>query len=411
MTPGLIADLTRGLEALDAAHLSRSRRTLESPQGPRVRVDGREFVAFASNDYLGLANHPDVIAAVRDGVARWGAGAGASHLVCGHFAPHAALENELAEFVRPSADARALGFSSGYLANIAILTALVARSDAIFADRLNHACLNDGALLSRAEFIRYPHGGIDALARRLAASTAKRKLIATDAVFSMDGDVAPLPELCALAEAHDAWLVVDDAHGFGVLGEGEESGRGTLAHFGLESERIVYMGTLGKAAGVSGAFVAANPAVIETLLQTARSYVFTTAAPPFIADALRASLAILRRDHARRAHLFALVARFRERMRMSPWALRDSFTPIQPIIVGENAATVELAAELWRRGFWVPAIRPPTVPKGTARLRVSLSASHSLADVDALVDALAELAPRYAREEEESREVSSAGRR
>ena len=209
----------------------------------------------------------------------------------------------------------------------------------------------------------------------------------------MDGDVAPLPALCALAEKHDAWLVVDDAHGFGVLGE---AGRGTLAHFGLESQRIVYMGTLGKAAGVSGAFVAATPAVIETLLQNARSYVFTTAAPPFIAEALRRSVAIIRSDTARREHLFALVARFRERMRALPWALRDSFTPIQPIVVGDNGAAVELAGELWRRGLWVPAIRPPTVPKGTARLRVSISAAHRPADIDALVEALAELAPRFA---------------
>ncbi len=396
MTLGLIADLERGLAALQAAGLKRSRRTLEAAQGARVTVDGRELVAFASNDYLGLARHPVVVAAVRDGAARWGAGAGASHLVCGHFAPHAALEAELAAFVRPSPGAAALTFSSGYLANLAILTALAGRSDAIFADRLNHACLNDGALLSRADFVRYPHGDVATLARRLAMSKAKRKVIATDAVFSMDGDIAPLPELCALAEEHDAWLVVDDAHGFGVLGEGDEGGRGTLAHFGLASERIVYMGTLGKAAGIAGAFVAANPAVIETLVQTARSYIFTTAAPPFVAEALRASLTILRGDRARRAHLFALIACFRKRMRALPFALRDSQTPIQPIVVGANAAAVDLAGELWNRGFWVPAIRPPSVPKGTARLRVALAASHTLADVEALVDALADLAPRFA---------------
>ena len=408
MTLGLIAGLERGLEALDAAGLRRTRRTLESAQGPRVTVDGRELVAFASNDYLGLASHPDIVAAVRDGAVRWGGGAGASHLVCGHFAPHAALETELAEFVRPSAGAKALTFSSGYLANLAILTALAGRSDAIFADRLNHACLNDGALLSRAEFIRYPHRDVAALARRLAASTARRKVIATDAVFSMDGDLAPLPELCALADEHDAWLVVDDAHGFGVLGEGKDAGRGTLAHFGLASERIVYMGTLGKAAGLAGAFVAANPAVIETLVQTARSYVFTTAAPPFVAEALRASLAILRGDGVRRAHLHAVITRFRERMRTLPWALRDSPTPIQPIVVGANAAAVELADELWNRGFWIPAIRPPTVPKGSARLRVSLTAAHALADVDALVDALADLAPRFAPPGSPSRAVHDA---
>jgi 8-amino-7-oxononanoate synthase len=391
----LIVDLERGLAAREAAGLQRIRRTLASPQGARVVVDGGEFVAFASNDYLGLANHPEVVAAARAAAARWGAGAGASHLICGHFAPHAALEIELAAFVRPCAGARALTFSSGYLANLAILTALAGRDDAIFADRLDHACLNDGALLSRAEFVRYPHGDVAALARRLAASKAKRKLIVTDAVFSMDGDLAPLPALCALAEEFDAWLVVDDAHGFGVLGTGENGGRGTLAHFGLASERIVYMGTLGKAAGVAGAFVAAHPAVIETLLQTARSYVFTTAGPPLVAEALRVSLRILRDDAARRAHLFELIARFRSRLDGGPWTLLDSPTPIQPLMVGANAAAVELADALWRRGFWVPAIRPPTVPKGTARLRVALCAAHTREDVDALAAALTELAPAF----------------
>ncbi len=387
----LIAQLARSLAAREGEGLNRSRRTIDSVRGTRVVVDGRELVSFASNDYLGLAHHPDVVAAVRDGALRWGAGAGASHLVCGHFAPHAALEADLAAFVRPCADARALTFSSGYLANLAILTVLAGRGDAIFADRLNHACLNDGALLSRAEFIRYAHGDVAALEGRLAASKAKRKLIATDAVFSMDGDLAPLPALCALAEFHDAWLIVDDAHGFGVLGAGADAGRGTLAHFGLASERIVYMGTLGKAAGVAGAFVAAHPAVIDALVQTARPYIYTTAAPPLQAEALRASLRIIRDDSARHAHLSALIAHFRSRMRKLAWTLSDSQTTIQPLVVGGNAAAVELGGALWDRGFWVPAIRPPTVPKGTARLRITLSAAHSLADVDALLDALAAL--------------------
>jgi len=395
VTSALIADLERGLAAREAAGLQRIRRTLASPQGARVVVDGREVVSFASNDYLGLATHPEVVAAAREGAARWGVGAGASHLICGHFAPHAALEAELAAFARPCAGARALTFSSGYLANLAILTALAGRGDAIFADRLNHACLNDGALLSRAEFVRYPHADAAVLRRCLAASRAKRKLIATDAVFSMDGDLAPLPALCALAEEFDAWLVVDDAHGFGVLGAGENGGRGTLAHFGLASDRIIYMGTLGKAAGVAGAFVAAHPAVIETLIQTARQYVFTTAGPPLVAEALRVSLRILRDDAARREHLFELIDRFRSRLAAGPWALPGSPTPIQPLVVGASAAAVEFADELWRRGFWVPAIRPPTVPKGTARLRVTLSAAHTREDVDALADALAELASAF----------------
>jgi 8-amino-7-oxononanoate synthase len=286
----LIADLERDLGARSAAGLARSRRTIASPQGARVVVDGRALIAFASNDYLGLAGHPDLVGAIRTAASRWGVGAGASHLLAGHFAPHAALEAELAAFVRPCAGAAALTFSTGYLANLAILTALAGRGDAIFADRLNHACLNDGALLCGANFVRYPHADVTRLRERLATTTVKRKLIATDAVFSMEGDIAPLARLLALADEFDAWLVVDDAHGFGVLGEG----RGTLAHCGVASERIVYMGTLGKAAGVAGAFVCAHPAVIETLIQTARSYIYTTAAPPLLAETLRTSLALIR---------------------------------------------------------------------------------------------------------------------
>jgi 8-amino-7-oxononanoate synthase len=385
----LIADLERELAARASRGLARKRRTLSSPQGARVIVDGREVIAFASNDYLGLANDPAIVAAARDGASRWGVGAGASHLISGHAAPHALLEAELAAFVRPCASAQALTFSSGYLANLSLLTALCSRGDAIFADRLNHACLNDGALLSRARLIRYPHRDVAALRTRLAATNARRKVIATDAVFSMDGDLAPLPALLSLADEFDATLVVDDAHGFGVLGDG----RGTLAHLGLASARIVYMGTLGKAAGVAGAFVAAHPAVIETLAQTARPYIYTTAAPPLLAAALRAGLSIIRDDVARRAHLVSLIARFRERLTSTPWTLADSQTAIQPLIVGANAAAVALAEALWARNLWVPAIRPPTVPQGTARLRITLSAAHTHADVDALADALAELAP------------------
>ena len=384
----LIATLERDLAARAAAGLARSRRNVASAQGARLVVGGREIIAFASNDYLGLANHPAVVAAARDAVAHWGVGAGASHLICGHTAAHDALEAELAAFVRPGENAAALTFSSGYLANLAILTALAGRGDAIFADRRNHACLNDGALLSRAQFVRYAHGDVAGLRSRMAATPAARRLIATDAVFSMDGDLAPLPELLALAEEFDAWLVVDDAHGFGVLGEG----RGTLAHFGLRSERIVAMGTLGKAAGVAGAFVVAHPAVIETLVQTARSYVYTTAAPPLLAEASRAALALIRDDAARRTHLLRLIAHWRSRAAALPWQLGESSTPIQPLVVGDNAVAVAHADALWQRGFWVPAIRPPTVPAGTARLRVSLGAAHTIDEVDALVDALADLA-------------------
>ncbi len=392
-----IAELEAALARRTAEGLARRRLTLDSPQAARVAVGGGERVSFASNDYLGLAQHPDVIAAACGAAARWGVGAGASHLISGHFAPHAALEADLAAFVRPCAGAQALTFSTGYLANLAVLSALAGRSDTIFADRLNHASLNDGALLSRAQFIRYPHADVAALRSRLARAGTRRKVIATDAVFSMDGDVAPLPELLALADEFDAWLVVDDAHGFGVLGDQAEPGRGALAHFGLASERIVYMGTLGKAAGVAGAFVVAHPAVIETLVQTARPYIYTTAAPPLLAAALRASLSIIRTDHARHRHLRVLIQRLRAGLREQPWMLLPSRTPIQPLVVGENAAAVALANALWERGLWVPAIRPPTVPVGTARLRIALTAGHTVDDVDALTDALTTLAASDAR--------------
>jgi len=387
-----IAELERELAQRRDHGLARTRRIVDSAQGARLSIDGRAVLAFASNDYLGLANAPEVATAARDAIAHWGVGAGASHLIVGHAQPHAALEDALAAYVAPCDGARALTFSSGYLANLAILTALASRNDVIFADRLNHACLTDGALLSRAKLERYRHCDVAALTRAMEAAVGRRRFIVTDAVFSMDGDIAPLPELLLLAERFDAWLVVDDAHGFGVLGDG----RGTLARFGLRSERIVYMGTLGKAAGVAGAFVAAHPAVIETLLQTARPYVYTTAAPPLLAVALGAALRSIRNDDFRRAHLAELIAAFREGAAGLPWTLSASSTPIQPLIVGDVPTALAVSDALLARGIFVPAIRPPTVPAGTARLRVSLSAAHTLADVDALTVALREIGRSFA---------------
>jgi 8-amino-7-oxononanoate synthase len=383
VTPG-IAELAARLDARAARGLARTRRTLESPQGAHVTIDGRDVISFASNDYLGLANDPRLAAAASAGLRDWGIGAGASHLAGGHQAPHAALESALAAFCPPCEGARAITFATGYLANLAILTALADRQTTLFADRLNHACLNDGALLARARFVRYPHGDAAALAARMEAAGAGPKLIATDAVFSMDGDEAPLPALLALAERHDAWLVVDDAHGFGVLGDG----RGSVAGAGLRSERIIYMATLGKAAGVAGAFVCAHPAVIETIIQTARPYIYTTAAPVLLSCALLESLAILRDDSARRAHLFANIDRLRAGASGLPWTLLPSGTAIQPLRVGEVQATLALSTALWESGIYVPAIRPPTVPEGTARLRISLSAAHTGDDIDALLAAL-----------------------
>lgn len=353
-----------------------------------MRVDGRALVGFASNDYLGLAAHPALVAALAEGSARYGAGSGGSHLLGGHSRAHVRLEDDLAAFCGGFVDTpRALGFSTGYMANLAALTTLAGRGTTLFSDALNHASLIDGARLSRAEVQIYPHADIEALAAMLDASDASVKVIVTDAVFSMDGNVAPLPALLELAERYGAWLVVDDAHGFGVLGP---QGRGALAEAALRSAHLVYICTFGKAAGVAGAAVVAHETVIEWLVQRARPYIFTTAAPPAVAHAVSASLALIASDEgdARRAHLQALIERTRELMRATRWQPVDSHTAIQPLVIGDNEATLALSARLEREGLWVPAIRPPTVPAGTSRLRISLSAGHTLDDLDRLGAAL-----------------------
>ena len=386
-----IAELERELAQRRDHGLARTRRIVDSAQGARLSIDGRALLAFASNDYLGLANAPEVATAARDAIAHWGVGAGASHLIVGHAQPHAALEDALAAYVAPCYGARALTFSSGYLANLAILTALASRNDVIFADRLNHACLTDGALLSRAKLERYRHCDVAALTRAMEAAVGRRRFIVTDAVFSMDGDIAPLPELLALAERYDAWLIVDDAHGLGVLGE---KGSGVLSHFGLRSQRLIYVGTFGKAAGGSGAAIVAHRLVIDWLIQRARTYIFTTATPPGIACAVEAALDLIageegaeRRARLDRhiavwsAHAQRLAARF-------GWQWMPSPTAIQPIVIGENAPALALAAALEREGIRIAAIRPPTVPAGTARLRITLSAAHTDADIERLAQAL-----------------------
>lgn len=382
----LLAEIADQLRQLETEGLKRRRRTLAAPCGPLARVDGRDLISFCSNDYLGLANDPALVDAACAGARKWGVGSGASHLVSGHFSPHEMLEDKLAEFTGFD---RALLFSTGYMANLGIVVSLLGRGDAVFADKLNHASLIDAVQLSRADHERYPHGDVEALERLLAASKAKRKLILTDAVFSMDGDLAPLPQLLQLAERFDAWLVVDDAHGFGVLGE---QGRGSLSHFDIpDNPRVIYMGTLGKAAGASGAFVAGSETVVEWLLQRARTYIFTTGASPIIACALLASLEAIRQGDERRHHLRRLTDRLRDGLAGTRWQLMPSPTAIQPVIIGDNHEALNVALALFERGLWVPAIRPPTVPKGTARLRVSLSAAHSDAHVQSLVDALREL--------------------
>ncbi len=382
------------LATLAQADQLRTRRIVESAQGSRLTIDGRDYLAFASNDYLGLANNPRLMAAAKKSIDRYGIGAGASHMVSGHMTPHHELEIALARFM--SMDS-ALYFGSGYAANLGMLTSLAARGDNIFADKLNHACLNDGALLSNANFHRYAHGDLGKLRSQLAisaknSSNTPRNIVVTDSVFSMDGDIADLPQLLKIAEEFDALLVIDDAHGFGVLGK---TGRGSLEHFGIQSDRIIYMATLGKAAGVYGAFVAGQRDVIEWILQTARTYIFSTATPPMMAAALIESLKIIDEDSARRTHLHELIHFFTLSLKLKNelknCTLNFSKTAIQPIIVGENNRALYFADELKKRGIWVPAIRPPTVPAGTARLRVSLNAGHTKADVIELIAALTEI--------------------
>ncbi len=391
----LIEHLNRQLLELDAAALRRRRRTVLSPCGPSQQLQqSGQLLAFCSNDYLGLASHPELVEALAEGSHRWGAGSGASHLVSGHSLAHAELEQELARWMQPHIPgAQALVFCSGFMANLALMTALGDAQSTLLADKLNHASLIDGALLAKARLQRYPHGRLDQLERLLRDCQTPLKLIVTDAVFSMDGDLADLPELLRLAEAHDAWVVIDDAHGFGVLGA---QGHGSLEHFGLCSERLIYMGTLGKAAGLSGAFVAAHPTVIEWLLQRARSYIYTTALPPALAHALRASLALIEGPpgQRRRARLQDNVAQLRAGLaalveRQPGWRLAQSATAIQPLIVGGNDLAMRLSAALEAQGLWVPAIRPPTVPAGTARLRITLSAAHEPDQVQRLLDVLA----------------------
>jgi 8-amino-7-oxononanoate synthase len=390
--PDLRDDISAQLQQLQEQNLLRRRRIVDGPQGPLLSIDGKPTLSFCNNDYLGLANHPALAAAAQDALTRFGIGAASSALISGHSSIGEELEIALAAFVGMP---RALYFSNGYMANMGIVPALVGAGDMVFSDRLNHACLIDGARLSGAEFRIYPHGDMAKLEQQLAKSASPRKLILTDGVFSMDGDIAPLPEMLALCEKYDAWMLVDDAHGFGVLGP---QGRGSLAHFGLDSPRMLYMGTLGKAAGVAGAFVAGDAILIEWLLQRARTYVFTTASPPLLAGALLAGLQLFQTEDWRREHLQSLIRRLREGLADLPWTLLPSETAIQALIVNDNQRALDLMADLMEQHIWVPAIRPPTVPKGTARLRISLSAAHTNEQVDQLIDALRTLGKKYVAE-------------
>jgi 8-amino-7-oxononanoate synthase len=398
MKASWIDEFPARIAELDRTHLRRRRRVVVPEGAARMQVDGRSMLAFCSNDYLGLAGHPELVEAACAGAREFGVGSGASPLVSGHSAANEALEQELAAFTQLP---RALYFYAGYATNIGIVPALVGEGDALFSDALNHACLIDGARLSRAQIHRHPHGDLGALEAALAISRSHCKLIISDAVFSMDGDIADIPALLALCECYDALLLVDDAHGFGVLGP---QGRGCLAHFGLAgaraSRRVLYMATLGKAAGVAGAFVAGDEALIEWLLQKTRSYIFATAAPPLLASALRVSLRLIEAEQWRRDRLQDLIALLRaglrSRLQGTSWHLGESDTPVQALVIGPNDQALTVMDGLLERGLWVPAIRPPTVPQGTARLRIALSAAHTEADINRLIQALCELAPEPA---------------
>ena len=381
-----ISDFSLQLSELAQADQLRTRRIIDGAQDASMLVDGKRVISYASNDYLGLANHPKVVEAAMRALKRYGLGAGASHMVSGHMRAHHELEEKLADYFGLP---KAVLFSSGYAANIGILTALAGRGDTIYADKLNHACLNDGALLSRASFKRYPHCNLDKLESLLADTKGTgRKLIATDAVFSMDGDIAPLREMLMLAETYDALLVIDDAHGFGVLGY---RGKGSLEHFNLKSERIVYMATLGKAAGGYGAFVAGHEDIVEWILQSARSYIFTTATPPAIAAAMAASLEVMQEDRERLTHLRSMIDFFGDSLKLQYAKLPYSQTAIQPIMIGDNATAMAFSEALRERHMFVPAIRPPTVAPGTSRLRVSITAAHAADDLFDLITALTDL--------------------
>jgi 8-amino-7-oxononanoate synthase len=376
-------NFTQKLAEREAANLYRRRRISDGPQGPLQRIDGRELLNFCSNDYLGLANHPEIIAAFKKGADEYGVGSGAAHLVNGHSRAHHALEEELAEFTgRP----RALLFSTGYMANLGVVAALVGAGDAVFEDRLNHASLLDAGLLSRARLSRYNHGDASSLQAKLRESKAQEKLIVTDGVFSMDGDIAPLPALATEAKQHDALLMVDDAHAIGVLGQ---QGRGSCAHFGLGIDEVpILMATLGKGVGTFGAFVAGSEELIEWLIQAARPYIYTTATPPAVAEATRASLKIIQQEEWRREKLHTLIKRFREGAAQLGLQLMDSETAIQPLIIGEAGEAVTMSKQLEQQGILISAIRPPTVPEGTARLRITFSALHEEQHIDQLLDAL-----------------------
>ncbi len=374
--------LSADLVELKQQGLYRSRRITESAQGVELMIDGRSVTNFCSNDYLGLANHPEVVSAFKNAVDHYGVGTGSAHLICGHSAAHHALEEELAEFTGRE---RALLFSTGYMANIGVISALLGRGDSVFEDRLNHASLLDGGLLSGARFKRYAHVDLTDLESKIQMARGN-KLIVTDGVFSMDGDYAPLDRLSGLANKHNAWLMVDDAHGLGVVGR---QGRGLLEYFSLNQQQVpVLVGTLGKGFGTFGAFIAGSDGLIESLIQKSRSYIYTTAMPAAVAEATRVSLRLIQTESWRREKLMHLVTRFRQGAEQLGLNLMPSQSAIQPVLLGDSHRAMSVSEALLEAGLLISAIRPPTVPQGSARLRITFSAAHQEQHVDQLLDAL-----------------------
>lgn len=378
-------DLKSQLEERKANHLYRSRRISESAQQTEMIIDGRKVISFCSNDYLGLANHPEVKKSFIKGVEQYGVGSGSAHLVNGHSKAHHQLEEQLAEL---TGYPRALLFSTGYMANLGLTQALVGKGDTVLEDRLNHASLIDGGLLSGARLMRYPHNDIAALDEKLNTRNSGTKLVLSDGVFSMDGDIANVPSLVNRCKLHDACLMIDDAHGFGVLGE---TGKGINEHYNLADDQrpSIYMATLGKAIGTAGAFIASDNDVIETLIQQARTYIYTTAQPPAIAMATMQSLRLIHDESQHREKLQENINYFKRCITETGLNLSNSITAIQPVIIGDVEKTVQLSDLLFEQGLLVTAIRPPTVPDGTARLRITLSATHTSAQIDKLITCIA----------------------
>ena len=384
--------LKKDLQLLQQQSLYRQRKITDGPQQVHLLSNGKKVLSFCSNDYLGLANHPDIAKALKKGIDTYGVGSGAAHLVSGHSRAHHELEEALAEYTGRS---RALLFSTGYMANLGIVNALMGKGDTVFQDKLNHASLIDAALfsssLSGSQFKRYPHNDLTVLSKQLDKTQANRKLVMSDAVFSMDGDLAYAAQLSGLCQQHNAWFMLDDAHGFGVLGK---NGAGIAEEFSLDQEQLpIYMATLGKAMGVFGAFVAGSDALIETLIQKSRAFIYTTAMPPALAQATLMSLKISREESWRREKLQQLIAQFRAGAEQLGLSLMDSQTAIQPVMVGDNETALKISQTLEQQGILVTAIRPPTVPKGTARLRVTLSAEHEEKDVEQLLSVLEKIWP------------------